>query len=244
MKSIIIIPSRMESTRLPGKPMIKINGKPMIQRVWEQAINSKIGDVYVACAEKVVYDLITTLGGKAILTDPKIPTGTDRIYQAFLKIKNLNEFEYIINLQGDMPLIQSEIIKKVLYPLENNYSIGTLATSLDNSEIENPNVTKVEVEWINNNIGRAKNFFRLNHKISNQIFHHVGIYSFTRYSIERFVNLPKSKNEAIHNLEQFRAIDSEINIGITYVPDVPISIDTKEDLILAENIIRAKNEKN
>ena len=244
MKSIIIIPSRMESTRLPGKPMIKINGKPMIQRVWEQAINSKIGDVYVACAEKVVYDLITSQGGKAILTDPKIPTGTDRIYQAFLKIKNLNEFEYIINLQGDMPLIQSEIIKKVLYPLENNYSIGTLATSLDNNEIENPNVTKVEVEWINNNIGRAKNFFRLNHNISNQIFHHVGIYSFTRYSLERFVNLPKSKNEVIHNLEQFRAIDSEINIGITYVPDVPTSIDTKEDLISAENIIRAKNEKN
>ena len=234
----------MESTRLPGKPMIKINGKPMIQRVWEQAINSKIADVYVACAEKVVYDLITNLGGKAILTDPKIPTGTDRIYQAFLKIKNLNEFDNIINLQGDMPLIQSETIKKVLYPLENNYSIGTLATSLDNKEIENPNVTKVEVEWINNNIGRAKNFFRFNKNISHQIFHHVGIYSFTKLSLEKFVNLPKSKNETIHNLEQFRAIDSEINIGITYVPDIPISIDTKEDLISAENIIKAINEKN
>ena len=244
MKSIIIIPSRMESTRLPGKPMIKINGIPMIQRVWQQAINSKIGEVYVACAEKVVYDLITTLGGKAILTDPKIPTGTDRIYQAFLKIKHFKEFDNIINLQGDMPLIQSETIKKVLYPLENNFSIGTLATSLDNKEFENPNVTKVEVEWINNNIGRAKNFFRLNNSISHKIFHHVGIYSFTRYSLENFVNLPKSKNETIHNLEQFRAIDSEINIGITYVPDIPISIDTKEDLISAENIIRAKNEKN
>ena len=244
MKSIIIIPSRMESTRLPGKPMIKIDGIPMIQRVWEQAINSKIGDVYVACAEKVVYDLITNLGGKAILTDSNIPTGTDRIYEAFLKIKNLKEFDNIINLQGDMPLIQSEAIGKVLYPLENNYSIGTLATSLNIKQVQNPNVTKVEVEWNNNNIGRAKNFFRLNNSLSHQIFHHVGIYSFTRYSLEKFVNLPKSKNETIHNLEQFRAIDSEMNIGITYVPDIPISIDTKEDLISAENIIKAKNEKN
>tara|TARA_B100000989_G_scaffold125103_1_gene92698 strand:- start:865 stop:1569 length:705 start_codon:yes stop_codon:yes gene_type:complete len=234
----------MESTRLPGKPMIKINGKPMIQRVWEQAINSKIGDVYVACADKVVHDLIITLGGKAILTDPKIPTGTDRIYQAFLKIKNLNEFDYIINLQGDMPLIQSETIKKVLYPLKNNYSIGTLATSLSSTEFHNPNVTKVEVEWINNNIGRAKNFFRLNNIISHQIFHHVGIYSFTISSLEKFVDLPKSNNEIIHNLEQFRAMDSGLTIGISYVPDIPISIDTKEDLISAENIIRKKNEKN
>ena len=244
MKSIIIIPSRMESTRLVGKPMIKIDGIPMIQRVWTQAINSKIGDVYVACAEKVVYDLITTLGGNAILTDPKIPTGTDRIFEAFLKIKNLNEFDYIINLQGDMPLIQPETIKKVLYPLKNNYSIGTLATTLNSEEIANQNITKVEVEWINKNIGRAKNFFRLNNSISDQIFHHVGIYSFTRPSLEQFVNLPKSKNETIYNLEQFRAIDSGIDIGISYVPNIPISIDTKEDLISAENIIRQKNEKN
>tara|TARA_B100001093_G_scaffold158391_1_gene150917 strand:- start:3971 stop:4705 length:735 start_codon:yes stop_codon:yes gene_type:complete len=244
MKAIIIIPSRMESTRLVGKPMIKIDGIPMIQRVWTQAINSKIGDVYVACAEKVVYDLITTLGGNAILTDPKIPTGTDRIFEAFLKIKNLNEFDHIINLQGDMPLIQPETIKKVLYPLKNNYSIGTLATSLNSKEFQNPNVTKVEVEWINNNNGRAKNFFRLNNSLSHQIFHHVGIYSFTISSLEKFVNLPKSKNEIIHNLEQFRALDSGITIGISYVPNIPISIDTKEDLISAENIIRQKNEKN
>ena len=244
MKSIIIIPSRMESTRLPGKPMIKIKGIPMIQRVWQQAVNSKIGDVYVACSEKVVYDLITSGGGKAILTDPNIPTGTDRIYEASHEIKNINEIDNIINLQGDMPLIQSDTIKKVLYPLKNNYSIGTLATTLNSAEITNQNITKVEVEWINKNIGRAKNFFRLNNIISDQIFHHVGIYSFTRPSLEQFVNLPKSKNETIYNLEQFRALDSGIDIGISYVPNIPISIDTKEDLILAENIILAKNEKN
>ncbi|MDC3131729.1 3-deoxy-manno-octulosonate cytidylyltransferase [Pelagibacteraceae bacterium] len=244
MKSIIIIPSRMESTRLPGKPMIKIDGIPMIQRVWEQAINSKIGDVYVACAEKVVFDLITTLGGKAILTNPNLPTGTDRVYEAYLEIKNSNKFDNIINLQGDMPLIKSEDIREVLNPLNNNYSIGTLATTLQNLEYKNPNVTKVEVAWLNNNIGTAKNFFRLNDNISNKIFHHVGIYSYTISSLSKFVKLPKSKNENYYKLEQFRALDSNIKIGVSFVSDIPISVDTKEDLIIAENIIKARNEKN
>ncbi len=234
----------MDSTRLPGKPMINIRGIPMIQRVWAQAINSRVGDVYVACSEKVVYELITDLGGKAILTDPKIPTGTDRIYQAFLKIKNSNEFDNIINLQGDMPLIQSDIIKKVLIPLENNFTIGTLATTLNSIEIENPNVTKVNVEWISKNNGRAKNFFRVNNNILDNSFHHVGIYSYTKSSLKKFVNLPKSKNETTYKLEQLRALDSNINIGVTYIPNIPISIDTKEDLITAENIIESGNEKN
>ncbi len=244
MKSVIIIPSRMDSTRLPGKPMIKIDGIPMIQRVWQQAVNSKIGDVYVACSEKEVYDLITSIGGKAIITDPNIPTGTDRIYAASHKIKDINEIDNIINLQGDMPLIKSKIIKKALEPLYKNYSIGTLATTLQSEENENPNVTKVEVEWLNYEIGTAKNFFRLSNNISNQLCHHVGIYSYTRSSLSKFVKLPRSKNEIINKLEQFRALDSNIEIGVTFTPDIPISIDTKEDLITAENIIRAWNEKN
>ena len=95
----------MSSSRLPGKPMLKINGKPMIQNVWEQALKTKIADVVVACSENEVFDLINNLGGKAILTNPNLPSGTDRIYSALLKIDKLNEFDYIINLQGDMPLI-------------------------------------------------------------------------------------------------------------------------------------------
>ena len=113
MKSIIIIPSRMASSRFPGKPLVKIDGIPMIQRVWEKAIASKVGDVYVACSETEVYDLINGLGGKAILTDPNIPSGTDRIFSALKQIDKSKEIQCIINLQGDMPLINSNHIKKV-----------------------------------------------------------------------------------------------------------------------------------
>ena len=120
MKCIILIPSRMASTRFPGKPLVKINGIPMIQRVWQQAINSEIGDVYVACSEKEVYDLIISVGGKAILTDPNLPSGTDRIYSAFKQIKNSSQIECIINLQGDMPIIQPEHIQKVIKPIRES----------------------------------------------------------------------------------------------------------------------------
>ena len=234
----------MASTRFPGKPLENIDGIPMIQRVWEKAINSKIGEVIVACSESEVFNLIDGLGGRAILTDPSLPSGTDRIYSAFLKTKNEIDFDCIINLQGDMPLIDPEQIKSVVEPIKNNYSIGTIATNLNSDEVSNPNVTKVVVDWSDKNIGKAKEFFRLRNKIDNNTFHHVGIYSFTKKSLFDFVNLPKSKNETSLNLEQYRAIDAGIDIGVTFENNIPPSIDTKEDLITVENIIRENYEKN
>ena len=244
MKTIILIPCRMASVRLPGKPMIKIHNIPMIQHVWQKAIDSEIGEVVVACSEKEIYDFIIHLGGKAIITDPKLQSGTDRIHTAFMQIENSNNYDYIINLQGDMPLIRSDQIKKVLQPLENNYSIGTLATSLQSNEISNPNITKVKVSWDKKNVGQAKDFFRLKHHTLKDVYHHVGIYSFTKKSLLNFVKLPRSKNEKLLNLEQYRAMDSGISIGVIYDENIPISIDTKEDLITAESIIRENYEKN
>ncbi len=243
MKSIIIIPARMASTRFPGKPLIKIDGIPMIQRVWQQAIKSEVGEVFVACCEKEVQDLIKNLGGKAILTDPNLPTGTDRIYSAFETINKSSDIECIINLQGDMPLINSEHIKKVIEPIKNNYSIGTLATTLKENELYNPNVTKILVNWKDNSLGEAKEFFRIKDEQKNNVFHHVGIYSYSINSLKKFVYLPKSKNEITHNLEQYRAMDAGMSIGVNYLPEIPISIDTKEDLITAESIIRENYEK-
>tara|TARA_B100000674_G_scaffold414364_1_gene363227 strand:+ start:55 stop:789 length:735 start_codon:yes stop_codon:yes gene_type:complete len=244
MKNIIIIPSRMASSRFPGKPMAKIKGLPMIQRVWQQAIKSEVGEVYVACSEKEVFDLISSLGGKPILTDPNISSGTDRVYSALQKIKKSSEIKFIINLQGDMPLIEPEHIKKVLEPLKNNYTLGTLVTTLKKDEQMNPNVTKVLVDWKEKNIGEAREFFRIKGKIDNKAFHHVGIYSFTKQSLKYFVSLPKSKNEILLKLEQFRAMDAGIKIGISQIPNIPPSVDTKEDLITIENIIEANDEKN
>ena len=242
MKTIIMIPSRMASSRFPGKPMVKINGKPMIQRVWQQAINCNIGDVVVACSENEVFDLITNLGGKAILTNPNLPSGTDRIYSALTKMPEHKEFDFIINLQGDMPIIKPQQIKKVINPLKHKYSIGTLATNLKKDEVSNKNVTKVSVKWDKNNIGQAKEFFRYKDKVDENTFHHVGIYSYTINSIKDFVKLPTSKNEKLLNLEQYRAMDAGIGIGVTLENNIPPSIDTKEDLNLIETIIRENNE--
>ena len=160
MKSVVIIPSRMASTRLPGKPLMSIDGIPMIQRVWQQAIASKIGEVFVACSEIEVHDLIVSNGGKAIMTDPNLSSGTDRVHSAFLKINNNQDIDIIINLQGDMPLINPDHILKVIDPIKNNFTIGTLATNLNNNELNNPNVTKVEVDFKKNEISQALSFYR------------------------------------------------------------------------------------
>ncbi len=239
MKTAIIIPARMASLRFPNKPMAKINGIPMIERVWKQGINSKIGDVFVACCEDIVFDLITSKGGKAIMTDPELPSGTDRVFAAFNLLDNKDEYESIINLQGDMPLIDSINIQSVNIPLENGYDIGTIATNISSDEEKNENITKVSIDWREQDVvGNSLDFYKFSKKKLTNIYQHVGIYSFKPIALRKFVSLPASKNEIDRKLEQLRAIDAGINIGITYVENVPISVDTLEDLILIENILK------
>ena len=243
MKTAIIIPSRMSSKRFPNKPMAKINGIPMIERVWKQGINSKIGDVYVACSEYEVFNLISSKGGKAIMTDPNLPSGTDRVFAAFNLLDNKDEYESIINLQGDMPLIDSINIQRVNIPLENGYDIGTIATEISNEEEKNENITKVSIDWKEADVvGNSLDFYKFSTKQSSNIYQHVGIYSFKPIALRKFVSLPASKNEIDRKLEQLRAIDAGIKIVITYVENVPISLDTLEDLILIENILNNRDE--
>ncbi len=233
----------MNSTRFPGKPLVSINGVPMIQRVWQQAINSNVGEVVVACSEIEVFKLIKNLGGRAILTDPNLPSGTDRIYSALMQSGESINHDCIINLQGDMPLIQPEKLVRVLEPIKQNYSIGTIATDLHETDKKNLNVTKIVVEWQNDKIGKAKQFFRATNKITSNIYHHVGVYSYTKESLYKFIKLPKSKNEISLKLEQYRAMDADIDIGVVFESNVPPSVDTKEDLLTVESIIRENNDK-
>ena len=243
MKTAIIIPSTMSSKRFPNKPMAKINGIPMIERVWKQGINSKIGDVYVACSEDEVFNLISSKGGKAIMTDPNLPSGTDRVFAAFNLLDNKDEYESIINLQGDMPLIDSINIQRVNIPLENGYDIGTIATEISSEEEKNENITKVSIDWKEADVvGNSLDFYKFSTKQTSNIYQHVGIYSFKPIALRKFVSLPASKNEIDRKLEQLRAIDAGIKIGITYVENVPISVDTLEDLILIENILNNRDE--
>ena len=243
MKTAIIIPARMASQRFPNKPMVKINGIPMIERVWKQGVNSKVGDVYVSCCDKSVFDLITSKGGKAIMTDPNLPSGTDRVFAAFNLLQNKNDYESIINLQGDMPLIEPSTIQSVNIPLKNGYDIGTIATDVSIDEETNENITKVSIDWkISEVIGNSLDFYKSPKKQILNIYQHVGIYSFKPIALRKFVSLPPSKNEIDKKLEQLRALDAGINIGITYVEKVPISVDTQEDLMLIENILKIRNE--
>ena len=240
MKTIILIPVRMASKRFPNKPMALINGKPMVQRVWEQAILSNLGEVVVACCEKEVFDHIKALGGKAEMTNPDLPSGTDRIYEAIKNYSNIDQIDSIINLQGDMPIINPKDIGKVNIPLQQGFDIGTLVTEFTEDHIKDVNITKAKIAWIHQyKIGKAIDFFKkdLNFNINNT-FHHVGIYSFRYDALRKFVSMSPSKNEINRKLEQLRALDAKMTIGVSYVKNIPISVDTKKDLIKVEKIIK------
>ena len=239
MKTIIIIPSRMASTRFPNKPIALIDGIPMVQRVWQQAIASNLGTVVVACCEKIVFDLITSLGGEATMTAPDIPSGTDRIFEVIKNHPERHQFESIINLQGDMPAIIPTDIKKVNIPLMQGFDLGTLVTNISYEEEADDNITKAKIDWITkNNLGEAKDFYKKSKKQTTNVYHHVGIYSFRYETLKKFVYLKPSANELYYKLEQWRAIDAQMKIGACFVDNVPLSVDTEDDLIKVENIIK------
>ena len=241
MKTIIIIPARMASQRFPNKPMALIDGIPMIQRVWEKAKLANIGEVVVACCEKIVFDKINSIGGTAIMTNPDLPSGTDRVYEIINNHPNANQFECIINLQGDMPLVNPNDIQKVSIPLMQGFDIGTLVTHISKEEEKNINITKTKVNWIKKeNIGEAIDFYKKPKKVLKNIYHHIGIYSFRTNSLKKFIGLKPSENELFHKLEQWRALDSNMTIGTKYIDESYFGIDTEEDLLKAENIIKDK----
>ena len=241
MKTLILIPVRMASIRFPNKPMALIDGKTMIQRVWEQAILSNLGEVIVACCENEIHDHISSLGGTAEMTDPNLPSGTDRIFEAINNYSNISQYDSIINLQGDMPIISPEDIEKANIPLQQGFDIGTLVTELTQEQATDVNITKAKIEWINKHkIGKAVDFDKnILDLFNNEFYQHVGIYSFRYETLKKFVSIPPSKNEIKRKLEQLRALDAKMTIGVSYVKNVPISVDTKKDLLKVEKIIKS-----
>ena len=245
MKTLIVIPVRMASRRFPNKPMAMIKGKPMIQRVWEQAVSSAIGDVIVACSEKEVQDHITSLDGKAELTDPDLPSGTDRVYAAIQQHSNINQYDSIINLQGDMPNLDPDNIKNLDYLMRKyKYDIGTLASRFQNAEeLQNRNIVKVETfEKLDySNFLKTKYFFRKTINTNKEnIYHHIGIYAFSKNALSRYVKLSRSKNEIERKLEQMRALDNNIEIRVALSKSFPLGIDTEEDFLLIKKSMEYK----
>ena len=229
----IIIPTRLRAKRFPNKPLVKINDVPMIIHVLNRAKESNVGDVFVATPDKEIFEVVELNGGRAIMTQSKHPSGSDRIHEAYTK-KLKNNVDLIINLQGDMPNIKPESISKLEEFMKNNTcDIGTLASYINREEINNQNVVKVCVdkELKNDNFLETKDFFRLNKNLNNEkIYHHCGIYIFTKDALKRYVNLPRSKLERERNLEQMRALENGMIIKVGLCGSTPLSVDTEQDL--------------
>ena len=230
----IIIPSRLGAKRFPNKPLVKINGLPMIVHVMNRAKESKVGNVIVATPDNEIMEAVNKNGGQAILTQNKHLSGTDRIYEAYLK-KFKNNVDLIINLQGDMPNINpSSISKLVNLTRENKCSIGTLASIIkSNDEIKDPNIVKVKVEkeLKSDTFLQAKDFFRLKEiKKDEKIYHHLGIYAFTNVALKKYVELSRSNLEIERNLEQMRAMENNLLIKVGLSEYSPLGVDTQKDL--------------
>ncbi len=240
----IIIPARMASTRLPNKPLADILGKSMIQRVYEKALQAELGPVYIACDGAEMAAKISAFGGQFIITDPNLPSGTDRIYAASQVITE--KFDVIVNLQGDLPNINPQVIRAAAdAALQHECDIATVASKIKNrSEITNPNVVKIAVAFDENNCGEALYFSRAAIPYSKEnagdYFHHIGIYAYKTAALQRFVALKPSTLEQRESLEQLRALENGMKIIVKLVDAHPLSVDTVEDL----EIVRAEIAKN
>ncbi len=240
--TVILIPSHLRATRLPNKPLLLINNKPMIVHCWQRAIESKIGDVYVTTADEEIAKVIKVVGGKSILTSKEHKTGSDRIFEAIEKDFS-EKPKNIINLQGDMPNISPSAIQLLDKFMKNNsYQIATLATELNSrKDLENKNIVKVETkkEMQINNFENALDFFRLkNINEENFYYHHVGIYGYQYETLKKFISLKRSDNEIRRSLEQMRAMDNNISISVGLTDSYPLGVDTIEDLEEIRNIMK------
>ena len=242
-KTAIIIPSRLGAQRLPNKPLKMINNKEMILHVYDAAVKSNTGEVYVATPDKKIIEIVKNYGGNAILTSDTHETGTDRVFEVF---KSLNENpSIIVNLQGDMPNINPDAINLLVnYMSQDKCDIGTLASEINSkSEIEDKNIVKVLLkEKIKPGMFvDALDFVRHVPNKEYKIYHHIGIYAFTNEALLRYVNLKRSKLELERKLEQLRAVENSMSIHVGYINSSPLSVDTEKDLADIKQLME-KNE--
>ena len=244
-KTIILIPSRLAATRLPNKPLLKINGTSIINHVYEKAKSSNIGDVFVATGDKKIYEEVTRNGGQSVLTENEHQTGTDRIFEAYQKLEN-KDVDYVINLQGDEPMIDIEDIKNLNnHAINKNSEITTLACKINDNKILNKNnIVKVitDEEISKANMSSANTFSReISLNNTSNVYHHIGIYMYKVSTLEKFVNLKQTKNEIDQKLEQMRAIDNNLKINVILANSLSIGVDTKEDFLELKKIMNYKN---
>ncbi len=231
---IILIPARLASTRLPNKPLADIAGVPMIVQVMRRALEAKIGRVVVAAAEAEIVAAVEKAGGEAVLTDPDLPSGSDRIFQALKAVDPGETHDVVLNVQGDLPTLNPAIIAMALEVLENPATdISTLVTEIDDeTERANPDVPRAILALQPGaKIGRALYFTRGAAPYGQgPDYHHIGLYGYRREALARFVALPPSPLELREKLEQLRALEAGMRIDAALVDTVPLGVDTPADL--------------
>ena len=244
MKTLVIIPSRLSASRLPGKPLLKINGKSIISHVYKKALDADIGEVFVAAEDQEIIEEVKKNSGEAILTSKYHKTGTDRIYEALVKLGR-TDIELVMNLQGDEPLMNTEDIQNLNSQMvKTKYDLGTLAAKISDEKIfENQDIVKVitKESLDESKFPKALNFVRKLDKENNQAYHHLGIYCYNVEILKRFISFKQSQNEIKNRLEQLRALDNNININVALAKSSPIGVDTKEDFMAIKKIMEYKS---
>ena len=232
--TIILIPARMEASRLPGKPLALIHGRPMIEHVWRRAVAAGTGEVAVATDAGEIAEVITTAGGRAVMTGSHHKSGSDRIFEALEQLDPDGKYDIIINVQGDLPTLEPALLAAVVAPLaDGDVDIATLAAPIrEDAERTNPSVVKVVAAL--GGIGsraRALYFTRATAPYGDgPLYHHIGIYAYRRAALARFVALPPSLLEQREKLEQLRALEANMRIDVVCVDTTPLGVDTPPDL--------------
>ena len=238
---LILIPARMASTRLPGKPLADIAGLPMIVQVLRRAEAARLGAVVVACDDETIATAVEKAGGRALLTRADHPSGSDRIFEALGVLDPQSRVKVVINVQGDLPTIAPTDIAAALIPLDDPaVDIATLAAEINKpEETTNANVVKVVGSPISPRRLRALYFTRSSAPFGEgPLYHHIGLYAYRRTALERFVKLPPSPLELRERLEQLRALEAGMRIDVSIVDTVPLGVDTAEDLETARSMLR------
>ena len=232
-RTLVLIPSRMGATRLPGKPLLDIAGVPMIVHVLRRAEAAKIGRVAVATDTPEIAEAVRSHGGEAVMTSPDHPSGSDRIFEALQTLDPQGQTEFVVNLQGDLPTIPPQDIRAALALLEDaSVDIGTLAAEIRKEEEHTtPSVVKLIGSPLGRQRLRALYFTRATAPYGEgPRYHHIGLYAYRRSALERFVKLSPSVLEQREKLEQLRALEAGMRIDAGIVDSVPLGVDTPADL--------------
>ena len=241
---LIVIPARLKATRLPDKPLADIAGEPMIVHVWRRAVEADCGPVVVATDAGEVRDAVTKAGGEALLTRPDHASGSDRVFEAVLRYDPKSRLETIVNLQGDLPTLDPALVHACLDArAQGDADIGTIAAAIVREEERtDPNVVKViGTPLARGSTLRALYFTRATAPYGEgPLYHHIGLYAYSRSALERFVSLPPSPLERREKLEQLRALEAGMSIHVGLVDTVPLGVDTPPDLDRARKLLRPR----